>query len=855
MKAFFKKTLTLIVALSMAVNIFSSFTTAYAEEPSATNDAQDAYNFLVGTGIFPADAEAFEPELKITRAHFVKLALHISGDAPDVLNSDGDVFTDVNSSTEYESYIETAYKIGYISYNASGLFNPGSIITLSEATKILCEILGYGSLANELGGYPAGYYTVAGRIKLLSGISLSHTEQLDMANAILLCRNALEADLMQFESFGEGINMKVKKGETLLSEIHSIDYIEGIITETFHTNLWSAFSELEKNQVMINNEVFEDLTGIASGYIGNEVKAYHRIDDGDSKLQILYFELTDQNKIVTADLKDVIFENTHAIYYDEACDAQLINFDDEVSIIENNKAKICAPSELSAISGGTVSFISNDGDKKADIIFVKSYSTHVITGVDKTSCLIVTNDGLKFEVDETDEEYTVHIIRDGADAKFSNLCIGDSVLICQSGNMQNGHVEILASSKVVTGVLSELGEDYVVIFGEKYALSDFIRGKVTVGKSYTAKINAFGEICSVQIEDDVVYGYLYDISDAKGFNNPMCKIFTENNRWGELYFADKIIYNGEKITADSLYRRLSNLGDDMCQMIRYRVNDNAEIVRLETASDIAIGSEKEQDAIESNTFRKSIATSGRYRQSSRSFEGRLYLGANTKIFVVPDDMDEDKFKICPYNALIDNGKSYSYTAYDVDEMLRCNVLEMAVIDDTASQSTDTFMIVDSVGTKLNREGDVLPSISGYRKGSKISFPVCVGEDGVSQQTLNSLKKGDMVHVKFNKRSEINHLNVYQIDIEYYSPYGTYGSGAIIVGHVTGLDPSDSKIRVKYDANGSEMCLIYNTSMSVYVWDKSDEAVYKTSALDILPGDKIYTNLTNLVANEIVLVRE
>lgn len=855
MFTFYKKVFILIFAVTFVLNVFPSAYAFSYEEEIEMSDAQSAYNFLMNTGILAYDELEFDAEYKIPRAYFVKLALHLSNDAPNVLISNENIYTDVTPSTKYENYIETAYRIGYISGGTDGLFRPDDVITVSEAVKILCEITGYGMIAKELGGYPGGYYVAASRAGILDGLTLNDSAELDMARAMLLCKNAVEADVMQYESFGDGVNMKAVKGETLLSERHKINSVEGIMNATFYTDLYSPLSSLEAKMIRIGQTVLMDPSDKASGYLGYEVKVYYNSDVKNGKMYLMHIQPTDNNKVITIDASDVEFEDTRALYYTQNNDYNIAPFDIGVTSIVNCKAKICSPSELSEYTDGSVKFISNNGDSKIDVILITSYTSHIVLGIDKTNGIILADDGSRFDAAHDADEYTVHIYRDGTKAELSDLMTGDSILVSRSESMQNGNITIMASSNRITGIFDEIGENYAIIEGQKYELADFIRNNVSPGKNYTAKLDAFGRVCNVSSQEDVVYGYLYDICESSVFNNPMCKIFTENNRWVELYFANKITCNGEKISAETMYLRLSNMGDDMSQLIRYKVNDDAEVIWLEMAKDIPIGSENEKAAIDNNVFRKSITSSGRYRSNSRSFEGRLYLGANTIIFVIPDDMDEEKFKISPYSALRDTGRSYNYTAYDVDDMLRCNVLEMSVIDDTASLATDTFMIFDSVGMKLNRDNDVLPSISGYRKGNKISFPVCVGDDGITQEAFDALKKGDMLHIKFNKRSEICHINVFPLDTEYYAPNGIYGTGTVIVGRVTGLDPADSKIRVKYDSGGAEMCLIYNTSMSIYVWDKSTESVYKASALDILPDDKIYANLTNLVANEIILVRE
>ena len=312
MFTFYKKITAMFFVVAVLINVFPS---VYASSYDREDEAKSAYEFLVNTGILASDEMEFDAARKITRGHFVKLALHISGDAPNVLVSDGNIYTDVTQSTKYNTYIDTAYRIGYIGGGADGLFRPDDVITASEAIKILCEITGYGKLANELGGYPGGYYVAATRAGIIDDLTLDVSTELDMPDAMILLKNAIEADIMQYDSFGDGVNMKVVKGETLLSEIHKIYSVEGIINADFYTELYSPLSSLGAGTVKVGDTVLVDSSEMACDYLGYEVKAYYSVGVNNGKNELLYIQLTDNNKVITVDIPDIIFEDTRALYY------------------------------------------------------------------------------------------------------------------------------------------------------------------------------------------------------------------------------------------------------------------------------------------------------------------------------------------------------------------------------------------------------------------------------------------------------------------------------------------------------------------------------------------------------------
>lgn len=849
-----KKSISFILALVMTVMI-SVPLTALATDTQIT-DAQEAkkgYDFIKAVGAMAGDEIAFKADTAITRAHFVKLALHIANDAPEVLVSDDEVFADVTPDTAYENYIETAYRIGYISGNPGGAFRPDDTILLPEALKILCGILGYDRLAEGLGGYPEGYVVVANRLDLLNGVEIADNNELDMASAMVLLRNALDADLMQYVSYGDDIKTTVVEGVTLLYKRHNIRRTEGVINATAYTHLYAQESGLEKGQIMIEDKVLDDFTETAYELLGQYVDAYYKVGADIITPQLVYaLPRSSSNNIITVDVKDIGFDGTN-LYYEDGDYTTDIRLSTSATYILNRKMAAMTPEELVGITKGEVSFISNDGDAAADVVLITKYDTHIATGVDKTNGIITTKDGSKLEIDVNDEDYTIYLEKDGTACKIEDLKGGDCLLVCRSTGAGIGHITILASSESVTGVLEKIMDDIVVIDGEEYELGVALQSGVTVGATYKALLDALGEIAYVEVENDIVYGYLYDIAAAKVFSNPKVKIFTENDRWVELYLADTIEYNGEDTPAAELYQTLFDMGSGYMQMIRYRVNKDAEVVKIETAQEILIGSDGEAEAAKNDTFRKSYEASANYRTALRTFDGRIFLESNAKVFTIPADLDEEKFKVSTPNAFVAN-KSYAYVAYDVDETLQCSVITVPSTVNNSLNNTDSFMMVDSIGEMLTNDGKKATALFGHRKGKVIGFPVEVGDDGVSQETINALQKGDFVHVRFNDKGMVSYMAVYPIGTDYYVSGTIYEQCTIIVGKVTRIDSDVSRLRVKYNEGGAELGMAYTQTMTIYIWDRAEQRLIKATASDIQPGDRVLANCNYLVANEIMVVR-
>ena len=339
-------------------------------------------------------------------------------------------------------------------------------------------------------------------------------------------------------------------------------------------------------------------------------------------------------------------------------------------------------------------------------------------------------------------------------------------------------------------------------------------------------------------------------------DKPQCMIFTENNRWVELYFADKVKYNGTSVTADSLYNTLSAMGDDYKMLIRYNVNSVPELASLETYVDIPIGDAAEKEAIENNTFRKSYSGSLKYRNSPKSFNGVFFVDPDAKIFNIPDDLSKDQFVVRTISALKTDA-TYNITAFNTDKYLTSNILvtpDLAV--DNEIIHTDKFMIIKGIGQIVNSEGDVSPSIIGYWDGIEISFPVKLGQNGVSTETMNGLAKGDIVLFKYDEDSNITSVTEYPAVDTYYTSTSTlYTTCAIMGGVVSEIDITGKKIRMTYSESGSEVGVVYTTSTTAAMWNKTYDTYSEAKVEDILPGDKIFINTRYLSCHDIIIIRD
>lgn len=184
--------------------------------PASANELSDKQlSTLYEYGIFQGD-ESGELNLdkNITRAEFCKVVLSSLGYSKDVLREFDDIedFIDVEESHWAYLYIHNAQKLSLIDGYGNGYFAPESNINMNEVIKIIINSLGYESQAQELGGYPEGYISVANKLGLTKNIEYATEEVAVREEVASIIYTALDIPLMQRVEFGDRIVYKVMDG-------------------------------------------------------------------------------------------------------------------------------------------------------------------------------------------------------------------------------------------------------------------------------------------------------------------------------------------------------------------------------------------------------------------------------------------------------------------------------------------------------------------------------------------------------------------------------------------------------------------------------------------------------------------
>lgn len=155
-----------LLALFLTLILLSA--TVFANESYFTEEIKNDLNKL---GIMVGDQNGdLHLENTITRAEAVKM-ICVSGKLNTDFTDDTEFFPDVPASHWAYKYIRAAKEHGIVIGDEKGCFNPDNTVTNEEIIKMLVCLLGYEPMAEQRGGYPAGYRVVASQYKLTEGFS------------------------------------------------------------------------------------------------------------------------------------------------------------------------------------------------------------------------------------------------------------------------------------------------------------------------------------------------------------------------------------------------------------------------------------------------------------------------------------------------------------------------------------------------------------------------------------------------------------------------------------------------------------------------------------------------------------
>ena len=323
------KILSLLLTLAMMLTmVFPVTASASFTDVPSNHPYYEAITNLSSEGILNGMGDGtFDPQGPVTRAQFTKIICYALS-VGDITHSESDrsIFTDLAPDHWAANNIVTAYKQGIINGMGDGTFAPEAGVQYEQAVKMVVCALGYpAQRAEALGGYPAGYMSIANTAKILRGITDCKIGEVMNRGAVAkLMDNFMDAD-----QISEGV-----PSGSIRDEISTVKQFSGQVVSSYETALHSYVSDEDaachKDQIAVSgaqgNIKKFDISNISNfdidKYIGRSVTVFYEEESGILFASNLTLQAK-KNKEITIDLSMIEdYDGTKIEYWKNANDTE-----------------------------------------------------------------------------------------------------------------------------------------------------------------------------------------------------------------------------------------------------------------------------------------------------------------------------------------------------------------------------------------------------------------------------------------------------------------------------------------------------------------------------------------------------
>lgn len=764
-------------------------------------------------------------------------------------------------------------------------------VSYAEVLKNMITATGHDYKLNAYKSGDESLLIVAKEIGLTRGVTIPSLKGIvtyrDLAKLLV---NMITIDLAEIEYIGSGYNYRELEGTSLLSSRLGIKELTGFVNAVpglaiyGNDDVRDGYMEIDQREVYCNGILPVE-------YLGKRVVAYARLDEATRIYTLLYIAPDMESKSYELDFKDIAEITDTDLVYFEGDDDKKVDITKLEYITENGK-KLSSIDEMSdfAKSEGKIIFASTKDDGKIDSAFIWKYQ-YLVIGFNST---IERKMGFAYNQEYKGSNslnmYDSSIIQvtiDGEKSKWENIQPGQTVRI--TSNEDGTFYEMVAQTGLIkAGVITALEEDTVTINDQKFRISKDIKNHIekslndptmpVFDKFPELKIGLLGNFYHnngllVAAEDTSEYeiGYLRSVTPSRSSVNPevTLRIFTQDSVWKNYNLAEKITFDGlKKVTREQALETFKlDPTSYLNKPVRFKTNDNEEIIFLDTA--------KDNFSLEGNDPNRINCVNDNFRWMTNwtyMFLGRdsdYHLSSNVVIFRVPANNKEQDFKVIGNTSLpfsMENQSLYTIRLdlYNPDEF---NTINLGVYRlEEAGSSLQTMGITDKdigymhvnkiarivVNEDLGTYGYRiygLDFINGGTRGSGSCAPKIFTVTDEIYEAAGGFNKGDFIMYKISGANIVNFSVILpdgkvpgagEPDV-FEAAYGTTGTDRIVVsGTVQAVDTVRKYILIKSVlADGSErMTLTCPRAMALI--NTEADAAYNIKLTDFNKGDKVFT---------------
>lgn len=781
-----KKTVSILIVLAMLASL-CFFSSAYVDTEGNIYEEDIAELTVLGL-VSGYNGDEFLPDKAVTRAEFVKMAAGVYNMN---ITSDKKYFNDVPADHFAFNEISYVASRGILTGYGDGSFRPDNKVTFGEAVKIIVWMLGYNyRITGDKNSVAACMYE-AKMLGLLNGLDIPYSENISRGAAARLINNALDVPLPVTTGVkGDNFIYEIDKNKNLLSEYMRLRRDEGVVVANEFAFI-KGVPVAGENQIVINGMSFYAESSGISDYLGKNVEYIYHIDDDAEIKKLLYIGERD-NKIVKVRSKDYYsFKNNVFTYTDENDKEYEIRLSEEADIIKNGSHISFSEDIFSSVGYGEFEFISTKGNSEYDVVFVDEYSIYTVGSTNVNKRIIIDyNDGSK-RLDLSDESIKTNIYdEEGRIAEFSSIMPKNIV----SAVVGNGYVRVYVSGTKISGVVSGIEDDAVIINGEKYTLNPYADiSLISPGASYDLYTDVFGNVAYFEktLSNDNDYAYIMKLvpKSEAGEEYILAKVYVPGKGFVTGRISDRLQFNGESvrnISYDSLVEKLS----DVTQLVVMKFDDENNIKEITTATGIKELRESNRDGFCLLNERSSYLVMNE-DSKNLSLQFEIYVNSDTPVLFVPNDNDMDiaeekDFTIGGLNSFSARS-THTFYAYAMSK--DADVADIIVYTrgslggSKAPDEKALLATVTKVTKSVNEDGEALGKIYLLQSGKEYIYflsddeTITFTKDGHTYK-LSDLAPGDVIVCATNGNGVMNGFRViYDYSENLYFPIVSEGSYA------------------------------------------------------------------------------
>lgn len=742
-------------------------------------------------------------------------------------------YADVSVDTEYSGYIQCLKDNGIISEAQS--FRPSEYITCAEFIKMAEYVLGYGKYMDLMGGFDEGTMTLASEIYLLKDTDLYANSKLTRGEAVIVLYNMMLA--FPSKAWQSGAVSKFNRSDkTYLEHKFDLKLIKGIVNANAVTSVNSAEKKAGKSIVEIDGIMYLDKDDMLFDHVGESMYVLAQGDELDIKAS---WEDVKSNTVYTVAADDIEDSRLDEITADSGGKSKKYRLENSYMVLLNGVAYFDYNADTLKPEDGFLELVDNDNDGKAEVVRIWQPEIYVSKtySFEESSIYISDVFGNKQQLIDID---TLDIRISGEKSGYEDIKTGSSAVIIKLYRSPDGmYVKTdYGIGSISNGIPKSITGEFVTVDGEEYAFSSYYLNNkssmddITVGRSVELAYDEFGKVLAVltaeSSKDGEVLAYIRNVTGDE--DNVFFKVFTENASFELLPAAEKVHFDGKNTSRSALAEFAQRNKDYFCgSMAYYRLNDNGEIVLLETEKSSASNRLEPVDGvINENCYRYGTAIYSSsymvmaFKSMSKSFivpmvDGQIptssaydrYYQVSTIGDCIPSSI---QIKDSDWNLKFYNADDYTIPQFLVMQKNYYNT-ENTIgikIGTPVAAAFESPYLVESVKQKMNDDGDICLSIVGYGPYSEGAVELTIAPDieyMYEKYKIISKKKSwletQYMDIDFNKISDFSEL------LNYVALISDIKGGDIIAAKVDGNEAISVERIFSAENSKAEIGLIYS----------------------------------------------